>query len=939
MSGFAVSQGSPLSSRPDDLAVGVEKPEPFFDALGAAFGPNFTDASRSAAGRHDEDFRASLWARHRDVERRTGQKLPLSESLSGEATRQRDPVKRALDALIPVDAINARILGRPGVLTDDAYEAKLAELKAADARLGDVQTRDQILGALQAEWNARRAAAGEAADAGPGGQVGAFLGQAAGTMTDVPQLGLAIATGGAGAGRSIGMRMLAQAGVGGLASGLDAPDKMDAARRLGGPEYGAAEGFGDVVAGAAGGAAFEGVFSLGRAALRGLRPTAPAERRALDMVQQGLRDDDVLGDLAGADHELAAEALERGAAMPRLEPTRDIADLFAGDGSMNLKGRPISAVTFDPGQLATDPTRFQYKAGGDSEGVTSRLRGVEAWDPLAAGRVIVWEDAQGVRFVADGHQRFGLVRRLNDDRGFEHGLDGFLFREADGWRAGEVRVLAALKNIREGSGTALDAAKVFREAPEALKDRSLPLTGEFMAQARGLADLAEPAFRAVVNKVIDERYAAEIGRNAASRPDLHENMVGLLKQADPANVDEARALVVEALQDDWIKAEGSQEDLFGYDPSVSAMIGRAKVAAAVKRTLAKDTRLFNQLVKNADAIEAGGNALARDANQARLALDRAALEVAAKLALRHGPIGEAMAGAAARVAKGEAAGLAARPVIGALRKALEAGERLDELRGVALDPKAPGAAAEALALKFDEPGGEGARGQAEAAPEDLAAETGDVRLAMSAEIDRVLEAAGAAGHAPQKALLGDASPWLVDAARAAGLEIDGFAHVMDGSAVRHVTKNHGDVGKEAKRGQIAVTEEDFRALPDILAEPDAVMFGAKGKRGEAQIFYAKAQPDGSTLVVEEVRNGRRELALQSMRRVPGTIDDARLGKLADPNAQDDAGTLKIVRPPQGASAVAEAAPPGLFDDLFAGTGDVDKAQAALIRCVPGGSGE
>jgi hypothetical protein len=54
--------------------------------------------------------------------------------------------------------------------------------------------------------------------------------------------------------------------------------------------------------------------------------------------------------------------------------------------------------------------------------------------------------------VADGHQRFGLAKRLNDERGFEHSLDGFLFREADGWSAPEVRILAALKNIREGSG-------------------------------------------------------------------------------------------------------------------------------------------------------------------------------------------------------------------------------------------------------------------------------------------------------------------------------------------------------------------------------------------------------------------------------------------------------------------------------------------------------
>jgi hypothetical protein len=194
------------------------------------------------------------------------------------------------------------------------------------------------------------------------------------------------------------------------------------------------------------------------------------------------------------------------------------------------------------------------------------------------------------------------------------------------------------------------------------------------------------------------------------------DMVRLMKAADPANLDEARALVVEALQDDWIKTQGSEQDLFGYDPSVSAMIGRAKVAAQVKRSLTKDARLFGQLVKNADAIEAGGNALARDANEARLAMDRAALEISAKLALRHGPIGEAMAEAAKKVAAGETPATAAKSVLGRLRKALADGETLDALRGVALDPEPP--KAPQLLEPFDDPAGEGAKAQAVPAPED-----------------------------------------------------------------------------------------------------------------------------------------------------------------------------------------------------------------------------
>src|SRR5205814_1380514 len=151
-------------------------------------------------------------------------------------------------------------------------------------------------------------------------------------------------------------------------------------------------------------------------------------------------------------------------------------------------------------------------------------------------------------------------------------------------------------------------------------------------------------------------------------------------------------------------------------------IARAKVAATVKRSLSRDARLFSGLVRNADAIEAGGNALARDANEARLAVDRAALEVTAKLAMRHGPVGEAMADAARKVAAGEAPATAAKAVLARVREAIEAGERLDDQRGVTLNPPPPSPAAEKLLAAFDDPAGPGAKAQAVEAPEDVGAE-------------------------------------------------------------------------------------------------------------------------------------------------------------------------------------------------------------------------
>lgn len=710
MAGFAAIQGDGLNPGPSGPLAGPA-PVPFFESVNRGFEDQRetrnTDARLNA-------LLAERWKRNQEIEKVAGRKLAPSDFML-QLERQRDYLADRMGGTAPDLS--------PTAPSDDEYEAEVEKLRAANpAAFARIETREQLAARVGQNLTKIRGRADAAAESGLAGGAGAFVGRAAGAMTDLPNVvGLLYG----GPGKNLAWTVLEQ---GLFNAGIEAtqiPGRMRDAS-LAGPAYKPGEAVQDVLGAGVGAAALEGVGAGLRGAWRMFRPTGlePAARGAANVLEQGLRDDDMLGDLAAADREDAMTALVRGAAPPKLEPDRDLADLFspeAGGGPdvALYKGRPIYSQGFDPAQVATDAARFQYKEGGDASGVTARLKGVEAWDPLAAGRILVWEDRAGAQFVADGHQRHGLARRLNDERGFEERLDGYLFRERDGWSDADVRVVAALKNIREGSGSPMDAAKVFRERPEALTDRSLPITGDFVAQARGLAALSEPAFKATVNRVIDERYAAEIGRNAAGRPEMHEDMVALMKAADPANVDEARALVVEALQDDWIKREGSEQDLFGYDPSVSAMIGRAKIAATVKRSLSRDTRLFGQLVKNADAIEAGGNALARDANQARLAIDRAALEVSAKLALRHGPIGEAMARAAAAVVNGETPAKAAAPVLKALRTALEAGERLDDLRGATLDPKPPTAAQEALVKGFDTPGGEGARAQTVEAPEDV----------------------------------------------------------------------------------------------------------------------------------------------------------------------------------------------------------------------------
>lgn len=162
------------------------------------------------------------------------------------------------------------------------------------------------------------------------------------------------------------------------------------------------------------------------------------------------------------------------------------------------------------------------------------------------------------------------------------------------------------------------------------------------------------------------------------------------------------------------------------------------------------------------------------------------------------------------------------------------------------------------------------------------------------EIRAVIDAARSPGHAPQKAVLGQVADWLVQGAAANGLNIEGFRHVLDGSAVRHMIKNHYEAKGEKSRGQIPLTDADLMALPEVLQNPERVVLGTKNRLGKEQIAYIKQLPDGSTLYLEEVRTGRKELAAVTARKYPATMNVESIVSTLHPNAQSDGGNGVIV---------------------------------------------
>jgi hypothetical protein len=113
----------------------------------------------------------------------------------------------------------------------------------------------------------------------------------------------------------------------------------------------------------------------------------------------------------------------------------------------------------------------------------------------------------------------------------------------------------------------------------------------------------------------------------------------------------------------------------------------------------------------------------------------------------------------------------------------------------------------------------------------------------------------------EKILIGEAEPWIVQNARAAGLNIEGYKHEISNYFIRHVINTHGDPQKELERGNLPVHESDFEEIPMIIEQPTYIVFGAK-RNGEDRIIYAKNQQDGTTIYFEEILTGKSNRSLR-----------------------------------------------------------------------------
>ncbi len=97
-----------------------------------------------------------------------------------------------------------------------------------------------------------------------------------------------------------------------------------------------------------------------------------------------------------------------------------------------------------------------------------------------------------------------------------------------------------------------------------------------------------------------------------------------------------------------------------------------------------------------------------------------------------------------------------------------------------------------------------------------------------------------------------------------GIDLKDYNISIDAYGIKHVLQGHGDKKRENSRGQQAVTGEDFELLNQIINCPDNVFFDGRDRFGR-DCFQFQVQKEHKYVVIMEVRTGRKQLALKTMR--------------------------------------------------------------------------
>lgn len=313
---------------------------------------------------------------------------------------------------------------------------------------------------------------------------------------------------------------------------------------------------------------------------------------------------------------------------------------------------PSPVVRVPTQSLVLDPHRFQYKLNVDEKGVTNILKG-RKWNPELAGVVTAWKDpADGKTYVVNGHHRVDLAR--------DNAVPSIDVRMIDVPDAAAARAVGALQNIAEGRGTAIDAAKFFRDTGRDVDDlerNGITLTESKAADGIALSKLAQPIFDEVATGKMRTGRGVAIG-NATADHAQQEAILKLVRKKEASGKAVSDSVVTELgrMVQGAKEHTETQNTLFGVQSMTRNLaLEKAEVSDYIRKQIGQEKKLFGSVASEgaAQRLSKGGNVIEAEKN-AEIAKSAAqAQELYDRLSVRTGDINDILNRAADELANGD----------------------------------------------------------------------------------------------------------------------------------------------------------------------------------------------------------------------------------------------------------------------------------------------
>ena len=268
---------------------------------------------------------------------------------------------------------------------------------------------------------------------------------------------------------------------------------------------------------------------------------------------------------------------------------------------------------------------------------------------------------KGKKAIIDGHQRLGLAQRLQVDQfGKPIVLNSRIFREVDGIEPSQAKFKGLLVNLRAGTGSAIDAAKILRSEYKLDWENiklSLSPRAKLVREVEGLKNLSDDAYGMIYNN--QHKYsvdlAAKIGSNINDKS-IHAAALKSLSDNKPGSAAELDFTLAQLNNPSNI-VKMKQQSLLGEDSFANTLINErsALLNWAIKNAKLR-SHIFNTIVDNDKTLQKAGNKLNTINNLDEATKNDILYENLKRVAIHEGELADRLTEAAKLWSKGDRTG-------------------------------------------------------------------------------------------------------------------------------------------------------------------------------------------------------------------------------------------------------------------------------------------